>query len=636
MERNTLREQLAYWRFDGEAAFESGAAIAPELSILDNTPALVLLNQDIAKNGKKGVAYVDEHGIRHSSSRAAAWDDIKGKGPDAELHLQLCTAGWEQLRLRFDYRSDSADTVDVAYNYVPDGEWELIVVKYPLQPGYMWASTQIDFSEYTFLNNRQYIGLRLYNFDRNGNNRLVIDNVELTGVRVWGRTYPPRIIGLPRGISTVMNDPQRRDFTGEGGFIFHVSDPETPLDKLNITATSADEAVIAAINVVPLRAEAGVYRLEVGPPAGAVGVTEITVRVSDSIGQSATATLMYGASAFPAGGTPTYFTGSSNASAAVPITDEWMLVGDDEDNIIRLYPRHAPAGPAQTYRLTDHDVNQPPLYLPDAKKSGLLREMDIEDGVRLFNRAYWMCSHSNNNLGKPRPNRNRLFATDIQGEGTNISLQIVGYYGGLRDDLIAWGDAHGYDFTSATAEGKSSKLADGLNIEGFGLAPDGTTAMIGFRAPLVPVTDRKRALIALLPEFVRWFNNGRPVTAPKIGPPVELDLGGRGIRALKGGPHGCLIVAGPVGDDGTFALFTWSGHPNEAPQQRAANLSGTRPEVLVEMPSGPLTDATQVQLLSDNGTADWYNTGQESKDLISPLQKFRSDWVTLGPVVPTG
>jgi hypothetical protein len=58
------------------------------------------------------------------------------------------------------------------------------------------------------------------------------------------------------------------------------------------------------------------------------------------------------------------------------------------------------------------------------------------------------------------------------------------------------------------------------------------------------------------------------------------------------------------------------------------------PEGIIELPSGPRSAATQVQLLSDNGTVVYYDDGITAKQLTTRnFKKFRSDWVTLGPVV---
>jgi len=57
------------------------------------------------------------------------------------------------------------------------------------------------------------------------------------------------------------------------------------------------------------------------------------------------------------------------------------------------------------------------------------------------------------------------------------------------------------------------------------------------------------------------------------------------------------------------------------------------PEGIVELPIAPWTAASQVQLISDNGTTIFYGDGIEAKHLAIPsFKKFRSDWVSFGAV----
>jgi hypothetical protein len=163
---------------------------------------------------------------------------------------------------------------------------------------------------------------------------------------------------------------------------------------------------------------------------------------------------------------------------------------------------------------------------------GVPREVDIEASTRAGNRIYWLGSHSNASGGNLRPNLYRLFATDISGTGAATTLAYTGQYNNLRSDLIAWGDTNGFNFTDSAAAGKVPEAAtlDGFNIEGLTFAPDNTTAYVAFRAPQVPTTDRTKASIAPIANFASLVTG--TATSATIGDPIQLDLGGRGIRSI--------------------------------------------------------------------------------------------------------
>ena len=105
--------------------------------------------------------------------------------------------------------------------------------------------------------------------------------------------------------------------------------------------------------------------------------------------------------------------------------------------------------------------------------------------------------------------------------------------------------------------------------------------------------------------------------AAKFGAPIELDLGQRGIRSITQVDGGYLIVAGPITDSGSFALFKWSGIAGHGAILLDAALKDLRPEALFATGSG-----NDVQLLSDDGGIRV--NGIECKKLPQAQHKFRS------------
>jgi hypothetical protein len=69
-------------------------------------------------------------------------------------------------------------------------------------------------------------------------------------------------------------------------------------------------------------------------------------------------------------------------------------------------------------------------------------------------------------------------------------------------------------------------------------------------------------------------------TNANIGTPIELDLGGRGIRGIDRNTNNqYLIIADPSNAaNGTppkdFRLYSWTGNPNDPPQLLLTDLTG--------------------------------------------------------------
>jgi hypothetical protein len=332
--------------------------------------------------------------------------------------------------------------------------------------------------------------------------------------------------------------------------------------------------------------------------------------------------------------------GGSDGSTALAIDSNWMLVGDDENQVLRLYNRRESGFPVWQFDVT------PFLGLTDLE-AGVPREIDIEGSTRVGNRLFFIGSHSHSSTAEGRTNRSRIFAVDLSGTGTNISLSYVGRYDYLKLDLVSWdaNNAHGkgadyYGLTASSEPGVDPKGTNGFNIEGLTMmAGSANAALIGFRAPIVSATGRTFALLVPVLNFADLATSDAPPGSAIFGPAIELDLYGRGVRSIEGNISGYIIVGGPPisltnNYPMDFRLYTWNGDRNQNAQQRAADLSGLNPEGIVELPPAPWTANTVIQLLSDNGTTRYYGDDVEAKHLPVPnFKKSRSDFVTLGEVV---
>ncbi|MFN3628722.1 MAG: ExeM/NucH family extracellular endonuclease, partial [Casimicrobiaceae bacterium] len=458
--------------------------------------------------------------------------------------------------------------------------------------------------------------------------------------------FSPRLFvnaASPSRVSGVISDPT--DPARMVGIRFDIADAETAASALTVTATSSNTAVVPPSGLVI--SGSGAQRVLKITPAAA-GTTTITVTVSDGT-ESANYLIEYAASAASALPAQSRFiTGACDASSAVRIDNDAFVIANDEDQRLRVYPA---AGSGAHVGGLGGGLDVTSLLGLTDLSGGSPREVDIEASARIGNRIYWLGSHGNSAGGANRPNRSRLFATDIAGSGTAATLTFVGYYANLKADLIAWDNANGHGLgagalglaaSAATGVAPEASAGNGFNIEGLTFAPDDTTAWIAFRAPLQDTAARSRALLIPVTNFTALVS-GAPATGPAIfGAPVFLDLGGRAIRSIDRAADGrYLIVAGPHdAATGTapkdFRLFRWSGNPADAPEMFLTDLTARGAagsyEGIVRLPAS-LSAGQTVELVTDEGDTNFYGTGN-CKGLAHPAwQKARVETFTLeGPV----
>jgi hypothetical protein len=276
-------------------------------------------------------------------------------------------------------------------------------------------------------------------------------------------------------------------------------------------------------------------------------------------------------------------------------------VADDEDNILRLYRNDTGGQPIKQFDYND--------FLEVRGKS---LEADLEAGARIGDRAFWIGSHGRNKNGKERPNRCRLFATDISVAGGEVTLTTVGIpYKGLLDDLIR--DSHFKQFHLAAAARLAPKESGAFNIEGLSATPDGHL-LIGFRNP---IPEGKALLIPLL-------NPNQVVEGQTalFGPAIQLDLGGLGIRDIACFKGTYIISAGSYHGGGPFRFYRWSGSGTEPERIPVDDLGDYHPEAVIIYPDKGLRE---IQVLSDDGKHEVDDIS--NRDLPMGQRTFRSFWI---------
>ena len=265
------------------------------------------------------------------------------------------------------------------------------------------------------------------------------------------------------------------------------------------------------------------------------------------------------------------YPGLCEASAAVALEPGTFVVADDDEDDLRRYNTD------RFSRSADVDISG---------LEGLDDTDDLEGGTRIGDVFYWITSHSTNREGRQRPRRQRLFAVRI-GLNEDEDPHLVGTpYTTLLADLPQGGSFA--KFQLGTAATRRAEDPGALNIEGLAATPDGKL-LIGFRNP---ITDGKALVLTL--------NNPAGVVAGQpaaFGDPIELDLGGLGIRSLEFWParNAYAILAGAFGASNQFQIFGWSGSAADRPVPLPdIDLTGLIPEAL-------FLDGDDLFILSDDG-----------------------------------
>jgi len=298
------------------------------------------------------------------------------------------------------------------------------------------------------------------------------------------------------------------------------------------------------------------------------------------------------------------YCGMCDASAVVALDQDLFVIADDEDSVMRIYSRQKPGVAVFRTNLT--------AFLRFAAED----EADVEGGARIGDRFYWITSHGNNRKGREQESRQRFFAVTVQRNGATATIQTAGRpYDGLLDDLLA--DSRLAKFQLAASIGLPPKSPGALNIEGLAATRDGHL-LIGFRNP---IPNGGALIVPLL--------NPEEVTAgkrAKFGDPLQIDLGGYGIRSMEQWRGGYLLIGGSADGKGKSRLYEWTGGADQPRLMPKVDFEGINPEAISVINRNG-TD--ELFVVSDDGTRKV--NGVECKKLKDPMQRtFRAVEVSLG------
>jgi hypothetical protein len=135
------------------------------------------------------------------------------------------------------------------------------------------------------------------------------------------------------------------------------------------------------------------------------------------------------------------------------------------------------------------------------------------------------------------------------------------------------------------------------------------------------------AVIAPVQNFEAWFNDVARSNAT-IGAPIELNLGGRGIRdmiRLSNGNY--IIIAGSYDETAMGAIYKWTGNAADAPTQISSmDITALNVEGVLPINAGGVLMEDRLQVISDNGDNVYYGDAIVAKDLATDnFKKFSSN-----------
>lgn len=294
-----------------------------------------------------------------------------------------------------------------------------------------------------------------------------------------------------------------------------------------------------------------------------------------------------------------HFEGACDASGAVPVDDRHFAVADDEDNVLRVYDAIEGGSAVRKTNLGRQIA---------LKKKG---EVDIEAATSLDGRAYWITSHGRNAKGEEDPNRSLIITTEMPTLDDRVEVE-GDVYRDLLSDLEREPTLARFDFEHAAE--LAPKEPGGLNIEGLTATPEGQL-LIGFRSPV----PGGMALLLPLANPSALYSAGRA----RFAAPIELDLGGLGVRSLSWWRGAYLIAAGPTAEGGPSRLYRWGG-PGSAPLVLArAAFADANPEAFFTAENND-----EILVLSDDGGREI--RGKACKRLKNKKHKsFRGLWLRL-------
>jgi hypothetical protein len=177
---------IAVWDFGPDS---SNYTLVPQYEYVSGVPVLDAGNADYDTDGGNGIEFTDAAGNSHIAGQALHWNDVSGKNGDAYIIITIDTTGWQDMAIRWDYKSKDGtkkgpDSFDFDYA-VGSGDWIDILNNEAITRDGAWHQFSYDLSSLTDINNQTSVQFRINDLNHNDlDGDYWQDNIQLTGTVV--------------------------------------------------------------------------------------------------------------------------------------------------------------------------------------------------------------------------------------------------------------------------------------------------------------------------------------------------------------------------------------------------------------------------------------------------------------------
>jgi hypothetical protein len=180
---------MAVWDFGPSPA---GYTLAPQYEYVSGVPTLAAGKASYDIDGGNGIDFIDAGGNSHAAGQALHWNDVsKSDGNDAYIIVTIDTTGWQDMSIRWDYKSDNSGgsqgpvRFDLDY-MVGSGDWVNLLNNQGITRDGLWNGFSYDLSSLTAINNQPLVQFRINDIKEDDikDGDYWQDNIQLTGTAV--------------------------------------------------------------------------------------------------------------------------------------------------------------------------------------------------------------------------------------------------------------------------------------------------------------------------------------------------------------------------------------------------------------------------------------------------------------------